>query len=68
MDYDKLKEMGLSDVQINQVISEHNRAKGDSPLSRDEQLEKRRKRDEIMAVRDTETRQRLIQDNAELFR
>lgn len=67
MNYDKLKEIGLNDTQIKQVLSEHNKVI-DSPINTDKQLVNKRKRDEIMAVEDTETRQRLIINNPELFR
>lgn len=68
MDADKLKEMGLTSTQIDQVITEHNRAlSGGSNGITSEKLKAQRKRDEIMAIKDTQIRQELITKHKNLF-
>ena len=69
MNANKLKEMGLTSAQIDQVITEHNRVlySGHNTVT-SESLEAQRKRDEIMAIKDVKTRQELIRENMELFK
>lgn len=68
MDADKLKGMGLTPTQIDQVLTEHNRAVGGGRNAvTSEKLEARQKRDEIMAIEDTKIRQELITKNRDLF-
>jgi len=63
MDINKLKEIGLTDRQIEQVVAEFNRNNSVT----NEELENKRKRDEILAVKDNGIRQQLIKENMELF-
>lgn len=68
MNADKLKALGLTPSQIQGVLTEHSRVlfNGHGVITH-EKLEARRKREEIMAIEDTEVRQELIKENSELF-
>lgn len=68
MNVNKLSKIGLTAFQIQQVLEEYKQTSaGSHSVMTNENMQRQRKRDEIMAIEDDVIRQSLIKENAELF-